>query len=376
MLYEASRVTDALSVVVINYESTWRLESELLNFAPDMIIADEGHKLKEGRSNQSKGMHLLGDKARFKLLLTGTIITNKELDVFSQYRFLDPTVFGESFYRFRNQFFEMGGYMKKIPIFKSILRDEFLKRLHSIAFRITKEECLDLPPFTEEERIVELEPQALKIYKTIEHDSYMELNSGDEVTAVNILTKTLRLSQIAGGHLTSDDKEVKPVSTAKLEALSDIIDIAINEDKKLVIMARFIPELNDIENLLHLRKIDYAVVRGGVKDRDEQIKKFQDDPSCKVFVGQIAAAGLGITLTSASTMVFYSLDYSMSNFEQARARIHRAGQKYNCHYIYLIAKGTIDRKVIKALRNKKDLARELVDDYRQGLNPFTNDEED
>ena len=110
--------------------------------------------------------------------------------------------------------------------------------------------------------------------------------------------------------------------------------------------------MNDIQNLLAKKKIQYAVIRGGVADRDEQIRKFQNDDNCKVFIGQIAAAGLGITLTAASTMVFYSLDYSMSNFEQAKARIHRVSQKNDCLYIYLIAKGTVDGKILKSLRQK------------------------
>lgn len=361
--------TNALEVVVVNYESAWRLESKLLNYDADLIIADEGHKLKENRSNQSKGMHRLGDRASYKLLLTGTVITNKELDVYSQYRYLEPRIFGDSFFRFRNQFFEMGGYGNHTPIFKKSLLDTFLKKMHSIAYRVTKEECLDLPEIMEEERVVELEPKAYKIYKDIEKNSFAELKDS-EVTANNILTKLLRLSQITGGHLTDDEKDTTVVSTKKLEALSDIIDSCILENKKVVIMARFIKELDDIENYLYLRRIKYAKVRGGVKDRDDQIKSFQNDPDCMVFVGQIAAAGLGITLTAASTMVFYSLDYSMSNFEQAKARIHRAGQVNKCHYIYLIAKGTVDRKVIRALRNKCDLAKTLVDDYRNGLNPF------
>lgn len=165
---------------------------------------------------------------------------------------------------------------------------------------------------------------------------------------------------------------VNTVSSAKLDALSDIIDSAMAEDKKLVIMARFVPELDDIQELLEKKKIGYAVVRGGVKDRDNEIHRFQYDDKCRVFVGQIAAAGLGITLTAASTMVFYSLDYSMSNFEQAKARIHRAGQKENCHYIYLVCRGTVDRKVLYALRQKMNLAKMLVDDYRKGRNPFKN----
>jgi SNF2 family DNA or RNA helicase len=249
------------------------------------------------------------------------------------------------------------------------MTEDFLRKMHSVAFRVTKAECLDLPDITEEVRTVDLEKDAMKLYDSIEDESYAELDES-EVTTANILTRLLRLSQITGGHLTDDDGIVNTVSKAKLDALSDIIDSAIAEDKKLVIMARFVPELDDIQELLEKKKIDYAVVRGGVKDRDDEIHRFQYDDKCRVFVGQIAAAGLGITLTAASTMVFYSLDYSMSNFEQAKARIHRAGQKENCHYIYLVCKGTVDRKVLNALRKKQNLAKMLVDDYRKGRNPF------
>lgn len=358
-----------LQIVVVNYESAWRLEKELLAYGADLVIADEAHKLKENRSKQSQGMQHIGDKARYKLLLTGTVITNREIDVFSQYRFLNPSIFGTSFYAFRNQYFDMGGYGNHTPIFRKWMTEDFLKRLHSIAFRVTKAECLDLPDITEEIRSVELEDTAAKLYDSIESDSYAKMDES-EVTTGNILTRLLRLSQISGGHLTDDDGIVKTVSKAKINALSDIVDSAMEEDKKLVIMARFVPEMDDIQELLEKKKIGYAVVRGGVKDREKEIHRFQYDDKCRVFVGQIAAAGLGITLTAASTMVFYSLDYNMSNFEQAKARIHRAGQKENCHYIYLVCRNTVDRKVLYALRKKIDLAKMLVDDYRKGRNPF------
>ena len=218
-------------------------------------------------------------------------------------------------------------------------------------------------------REIELEPKAMKMYQKIEKESYTELQDS-EVSAVNVLTKLLRLSQLTGGHLTDDDGDSNVVSTAKLAALEDIVDSMLAENKKLVIMARFVPEMNDIQEMLEKKGIGYAAVRGGVKDRAEEIRRFQEDDDCMVFIGQIAAAGLGITLTAASTMVFYSMDYSMSNFEQAKARIHRVSQKNDCLYIYLIAKGTVDRKVLKSLRSKVDLAKLLVDDYRKGKNPF------
>lgn len=365
---------NVLQIAVVNYESAWRLEKELLAFDADLIIADEAHKMKENRTSQSKTMHHLGDKARYKLLLTGTLITNKEIDVFSQYRFLNSEIFGTSFYVFRNRYFDMCGYGNHIPVFKKQMMDDFLQKLHSIAYRVTKSECLDLPEITEEIRTVELEPKAMKLYKQLEKDSFAEL-AGSEISAVNVLTKMLRLSQMTGGHLTDDEGDTTAVSTAKLDALSDILDTLLAEDKKLVIMARFVPELNDIQKLLEKKNIGYASVRGGISDRAEEIRRFQEDADCRVFVGQIAAAGLGITLTAASTMVFYSLDYSMSNFEQAKARIHRVSQTENCLYIYLIAKNTVDTKILRSLRDKVDLARTLVDDYRNGINPFQEKED-
>ena len=154
----------------------------------------------------------------------------------------------------------------------------------------------------------------MKMYKELEDESYTELKNGD-VSAPNILTKLLRLSQVTGGHLTDDEKDTHVVSTAKLAALEYIIDAADAENQKIVVMARFVPELNDIQALLEKKKIGYAVVRGGVKDWAEEVRRFQEDEDCRVFVGQIAVAGLGLTLTAASTMVFCSLDYSMSNFD-------------------------------------------------------------
>lgn len=362
--------SEGLQVLVVNYESAWRLEEEFLKFDADLIIADEGHKLKDNRSRQSRGMQHLGDKARYKLLLTGTVITNREIDVFSQYRFLDSRIFGTSFYAFRNRYFDMTGYGNHIPVFRQSMAEDFLKRMHCIAYRVTKEECLDLPEVREEVRKVELEPKAMRMYEELQEDCYTELK-GSEVTAANVLTKLLRLSKLTGGHLTDDERHVRPVSSAKLDALSDIIDAAVSDGQKIVVMARFVAEMYDIEAMLTKKGIGYSVVRGGVKDRDEEVKRFMTDPTCQVFVGQIAAAGLGITLTAAHIMVFYSLDYSMSNFDQAKARIHRVGQKQKCLYLYLIAKGTVDGKVLRSLQNKVNLAKALVDDYRNGINPYS-----
>lgn len=359
-----------LQVAVVNYESAWRMEKELAAWDADLIVTDEGHKIKTHNIAASKAMHRLGAKARYRLLLTGTVITNKAIDVFSQYKFLNPAVFGQSFYVFRNRYFDMTGYGNHTPVLKKSMQQELMRRLHSIAYRATKAECLDLPEITDIVRFVELEPDAAKIYRALVKDSYAELGKG-EVTVTNILTRLLRLSQLTGGFIGDDEGNApQRVSTAKQAALEDIVEDVLQEGKKLVIVARFVAEINAIRKMLEKKGIRYSLIMGGVKDRDKQVEQFQNDPDVPVFVGQIATAGLGITLTAASTMVFYSMDYSMSNFEQTKARIHRVGQKSNCTYIFLLAKGTVDEKVLAALKNKASLAKALVDDYRSGRNPF------
>ena len=366
----------ALQVVVVNYESAWRLEKALTTWHPDLIIADEGHKIKTHNIAASKAMHRMGAKASYRLLLTGTVITNKAIDVFSQYKFLNPAIYGNSFYAFRNRYFDMVGYGNHTPVLKKSMEGELTEKLHSISYRATKAECLDLPETTDVIRQVELEPAALRIYRGLVKESYAELAGGEQgapvaVTATNILTRLLRLSQLTGGFLGNDETAaVEQVSAAKLSALEDILDGAVAEGKKLVIIARFLPEIKAICKLLEKRGLRYSCITGEVKDRDEQVAKFQKEPEVMAFVGQIATAGLGITLTAASTMVFYSLDYSMSNFEQTKARIHRVGQRMPCTYLYLVARGTVDEKVLAALESKADLARTLVDDYRSGRNPF------
>ncbi|GHV11606.1 hypothetical protein FACS1894219_03020 [Clostridia bacterium] len=358
-----------LQVAVVNYESAWRIEKQITSWHPDLIIADESHKIKNHAASASKAMHRLGAKASYRLALTGTPITNKAIDIFSQYKFLSPEIFGNSFYSWRNRYFDLCGYGNYTPIMKRNMEVEFTSKMHSIAFRATKAQCLDLPATTDITRSVELEPTAAKLYRDLVKDSYAELGNG-EVTSTNILTRLLRLSQLTGGFVSPDGEKPQSVSTAKLDALADIVETAAQEGRKLVIIARFVAEIAAIKALLDKQGITYSAISGETKNRAEQVSQFQENPDVTVFIGQIQTAGLGITLTAASTMVFYSMDYSMSNFEQAKARIHRVGQSQPCTYIYLIAKNTVDEKVLTVLHDKANLAKVLIDDYRKGTNPY------
>ena len=362
----------ALKVAVINYESTWRPEilEKLKEFDADMVIADESQRIKTYDAAQSKAMHELGDQARYKLILSGTPVQTAAIDIWSQYRFLDKTVFGDNFFKFRGRYAIMGGYgNKKIVGYKDL--EGLIKKEHSIAFRVTKDEALDLPEQTFETRKIQFNQKEKNLYERIKKDSYAELDGGGHITATTVLTRLLRLQQLAGGFLVQDDAQ-KPqlVSRAKLDALGDIIeDYVIGSGKKLVIFARFIAEVKAIMELASKvlpKELKQVAIYGDIKkeDRGDIVKQFQEDPKTVLFIGQIDTAGTGITLTAADTCVYYSKNFNYATYSQSLSRIHRIGQRNCCTYIDLEIEGTIDELISKALSRKEDMAKTVVDNWR------------
>ena len=352
-----------LQVIVVNYESCWRLEAELTRWQPDMIVCDESSKIKNAQAKCSKALHHLGKLSSYNLILTGTPITNSPLDFFSQYKFLDESIFGSSFYSFRSHYAIMGGYQQhQIVGYKHLA--ELVSKAHSIAYRIRIDEAVELPEFVDEIRPVKLEKKAQAIYDGISKDSYAELSTG-EITTRNVLTQLLRLSQCTGGFVRNDEGgDAFQISTAKLEALEDILDSSIDAGKKVVVFARFVPEIDAIDRMLTKKGIGHSIIKGDVTDRAEQVQAFQTDPDTKVFVGQLATTGMGLTLTAGTVAVYYSLDFSYANYEQSRARIRRIGQTQRGVYIHLVAKGTIDEHIMSALQHKGDIAKLVVDNYQ------------
>ena len=185
-------------------------------------------------------------------------------------------------------------------------------------------------------------------------------------------SRLLRLQQLTGGFLVKDDSD-KPelVSTAKLDALKDIIeDYVVEAGKKLVVFARFIAEVEAIIKLAEktLPKGKKAVsIYGAIKkeDRGSIVKQFQTDADTVLFIGQIDTAGTGITLTAADTCVYYSKNYNYATYEQSLSRIHRIGQANRCTYIDLVVSDSVDEKITKALRKKEDLATKIVDNWKE-----------
>lgn len=356
-----------LQAAAINYEATWRMEEALADWRPDMIICDESQRIKTPGSRQSKAMARLGTIAKYRMILTGTPVSQGPLDFYSQYRFLDRNIFGTSFWAFKSKFALTGGYENKQIIGYQNL-GELVQKAHRIAFRCRKVDCLDLPEQIDQTLYCDLGKEARRVYEQLVKESVAELSSEQIVAAPNVLSRLLRLSQLTGGYLRVEDTTTL-IDKAKMTLLGETLDDLIEAGKKVVIFARFIPEIEAIAKMLEKKKLQYGLIYGATKmdARGNMVEAFQTNPEVKVFVAQIQTAGLGITLHAADTAIFYSLDYSFANYDQCRARIHRIGQKNNCTYIHLVARNTVDGKVLAALAEKKSLADQVVDKWRELL---------
>lgn len=359
----------ALAVAVINYEYVWRIEKELKAWKPDMIILDESQRIKSHTTIQSKSLHRLGTVAPYRMILTGTPVGNSPMDFWSQYQFLQPGLFEPVFSAFRNHYAIMGGYEgKQITAFKNM--DELTRKAHSIAHRAKKGDALDLPPYTDQTLYCTLEAKSKTIYSQLKRDAVARLSEEERVTADRIITQMLRLSQLTGGFVRADGaQKVTEAGTSKLDLLEECLnDRMTDERRKVVIFARFLAEISAIEQMVKKKLgLGFRTINGAAPGelRGQYVREFQENREVRVFISQTRTAGLGITLHAADTAVFYSLDYSYMDYEQARARIHRAGQNRPCTAVHLLAKDTIDETVLDALRGKKNLAEAIVDNWRE-----------
>lgn len=356
-----------LRVAVINYEATWRMEESLARFVQGgMIISDESHRIKTPSAQQSKAMGRLGQIADFRLILTGTPVTQNPLDLWSQYRFLDPSIFPRSFYAFRNRYAIMGGYGNyQVVGYKNLA--ELIEKAHRIAFRITRAECLDLPPEVYTNIPVSLGRKASTVYREIEEAAIARLSSGATVSAANVLTELLRLQQVAGGWVNTDDGRTVQVGTEKLDALMDLLeDLLSNAQRKVIVFCRFVPEIRAILAACEKAGIAAEGLYGETRDRGELVRRFQEEPEPRVMAIQIQTGGLGITLHRADTAVFYSTGWSLADYEQAKARIQRAGQTAEkVQYFHLLAKDTVDERIMRVLAEKRDISKMVVDEWRE-----------
>ena len=360
-----------LHILIMNVEafSTKKgldFAAKFLSCHETMVAIDESTTIKNPGAKRTKNILRLSKLCKYRRILTGSPVTKSPLDLFTQCYFLDPFLLDfTSYYAFRNRYAEMreahfgGRSVQLVTSYKNL--DELSETLKNFSYRVLKDDCLDLPKKTFMKRIIQMTPEQSRVYQQMKKMALAELN-GKVTTTMNAITQLMRLQQITCGHFKADDGTMQEIKNNRITELVDTVD---EIQGKVVIWAHW---RNDIETIVKHLKDEYgdnSVVTyygdTSTEERQSAIKKMQNPKSpVRFLVGTPQTGGYGITLTGASTMIYYSNGYDLEKRQQSEARIDRIGQEKPMTYIDIIAEGTVDEKIVTSLKKKVNIATQVM----------------
>lgn len=366
---EANKKSARLTFVIVNYDVIYNMKGPFNSWQPDVIVADELHFIKHHNSDRSRAVHSLGARARWKLGLTGTPITNSPFDLFSQFKFLDTSIFGTRWTDFKYRYGVWGGFSGfTLRRYKNL--EELSDKAGKITFETGRDE-LDLPPVMSQ--IIRVKPtkKTLKHYNKMEKDFILKFKNGEISNAKIILTQIMRLAQISGGFVRVQPdpienpqiKEDKQIGSEKLDALKGLLEShVIASEEKVVIFARFKWEQRMIYELCEKMKIEAHLDDGDPVMR----KRFLNNPELKVFIIPLAKGGIAVNeMVAARIGIFYSLDTSSDHITQAMGRLDRTGQTRNVLFQFLLMEDTIDQDIYNSFIGNKDLAEMIATRWKE-----------
>ena len=359
-----------LHILIMNVEAFSTTKG--LNFAQkflrshkSMMAIDESTTIKNPKAKRTKNILSLSKMARYRRIMTGSPVTKNPLDLYTQCEFLDPFHLNfSSYYAFRNRYAEMktmhvsGRSIQVVGGFRHL--DELADSLKPFSYRVLKEDCLDLPDKIYMKREIQLTKEQDTLYQQMRKEALATLN-GKTVTTMTALTQLMRLHQITCGHFSADDGSVQEIKNNRLAELLDVLE---EIEGKAIIWAHY---QHDVKNIFKLLEEKYgpgsAVHYYGKtlpEERDYAIKNFKTNDKVRFFVGTPATGGYGITLVQANTVIYYSNGYDLEKRMQSEDRAHRIGQKKKVTYVDIIAEDTVDKKIVKSLRKKINIASKVM----------------
>ena len=330
-----------------------------------LMAIDESTTIKTPTAKRTKAIVKLGEIAKYRRILTGSPVTKSPLDLYKQCEFLDPWLLDHSsYYTFRTRYAIMrsanfnGRSVQIVVGYKNL--EELSEKLKPFSYRILKDDCLDLPPKTFMKRVIQLTPEQNKVYQQMKQLALAELNV-KRITTVNVITQLMRLQQITCGHFKADDGSLQEIKNNRITELMDLIE---EIEGKAIIWAHWRHDIATIVREIEKEYPGSVMTYYGdttIDDRQKAIKEIQN-PESKVrfLVGTPQTGGYGLTLTGASTMIYYSNGYDLEKRKQSEARIDRIGQKKPMTYIDILAEDTVDEKIVKALRKKENIATQIM----------------
>ena len=354
-----------MNVEALSTDKGLKFAGKFLNSHKVLMAIDESTTIKNSSAKRTKNILALSKYARYKRIMTGSPVTKNPLDLYSQCEFLSPWLLNfQSFYAFRNRYAEMrtiharGRSIQVVHRFQNI--GELSDKLKDFSYRVLKEDCLDLPDKIYVKRNITLTPEQAKVYRQMKTTALAVLN-GKQVTSVTVLTQLMRLHQITCGHFTADDGTTQLIKNNRITELMNVLE---ETEGKAIIWANYQHDISEIKNAIIKEYGPGSVVDYyGLTPQDQRqdnIKRFQQDPECRFLLGTPQTGGYGITLTAANTVIYYSNGYDLEKRLQSEDRAHRIGQKKAVTYVDITCEDTVDEKITKALRKKINIASEVL----------------
>jgi len=334
-----------------------------------MMIVDESTVIKTHNAKRTKNLLKLTKDLGYKRILTGTPVTKSPLDIYTQFAFLDPKILGQSnYYAFRARYAKIinrptsGG--RHFPLITGYQRlDELEEKIYSAAFRVKKEECTDLPEKIYMKRFIPMSKEQLVAYESLRRNAMFVFND-KTTTTVNRLSQIVKLHQVCCGFTINDHGEIHDLPNKRYDELLDVLE---EVDGKVIIWATY---RHNIETITKKLKEKYGDTKAAAfyGDTENQVRldlvrDFQSETSDLTYlVANPKTGGYGITLTASHTVVYFSNNYDLEIRLQSEDRAHRIGQKNKVTYVDFVCQGTVDEKILTALKNKVDIASQVIGD--------------
>jgi len=359
-----------LHILIMNVEafSTKKgldFAAKFLSCHDALVAIDESTTIKNPSAQRTKNIQRLSKLSKYRRILTGSPVTKSPLDLYTQCEFLDPYLLDfSSYYAFRTRYAIMksanfnGRSVQLVVGYRNLA--ELSETVKKFSYRVLKDDCLDLPPKTFMKRIIQLSPEQKRVYEQMKSMALAELN-GKMVTTFNAITQIMRLQQITCGHFKADDGSMQEIKNNRITELMDLLE---EVEGKAIIWAHWRHDIDTIVREIEKEYPGSVMTYYGdttTEDRQKAIRAIQNPESkIRFLVGTPQTGGYGITLTGASTMIYYSNGYDLEKRQQSEARIDRIGQKKPMTYIDILAEDTVDEKIVKALRKKVNIATQVM----------------
>jgi len=338
------------------------------------VVVDESSLVKNHTAKRTKAIWRLGERATYKLILSGTPVTNTEQDLYSQWYFLDPRILGyTSFYAFAANHLE---YDPRIPgrVVRAHDVDHLVNKMSPFIYQIRKHECLELPSKTYSrrycslsyEQYIEYEKNKERVFELMER-----YEDWDYMVSKLIFRLFSTLQRIVSGKTWNwQDLFDNPLDNPRVQLLLETV-AELPDDSKAIIWCKYTHEIDMLHDVLTREGYESAKLYGemSLKERERVLEQF--DTSGEFLIANKRCGAFGLNLQQANYAIYYSNDFSWETRSQSEDRIHRVGQTKNVHIIDLICENTIDERIYNTLMSKES----LVDSFRREIDRHKDDKE-